>query len=166
MQEIYNDIVEQKNTASMITKKMLTFMKDAEDMSVIGPVIKEQQKILNDCTEKKMALPVMIVNGTDDKVNPYEGGEVITNNISLGFVRSTDRTFAYLSSIAGYKGKPKMQNLPDTDPKDGKTIEKYTFKKKRKPEVTLLKVINGKHDYPNDIDVHLEAWEFFKRSMK
>lgn len=56
MQEIYNDIVEQKNTASMITKKMLTFMKDAEDMSVIGPVIKEQQKILNDCTEKKISL--------------------------------------------------------------------------------------------------------------
>jgi hypothetical protein len=56
MQEIYNDIVEQKNTASMITKKMLTFMKDAEDMSVIGPVIKEQQKILNDCTEKKSSL--------------------------------------------------------------------------------------------------------------
>ena len=119
-----------------------------------------------DCAEKKMALPVMIVNGTADKVNPYEGGEVITNNISLGLVRSTDRTFAYWSSLAGYKGKPQMQNLPDTDPKDGKTIEKYTFKKKRKPEVTLLKVINGKHDYPNDIDVHLEAWEFFKRSMK
>ena len=119
-----------------------------------------------DCAEKKIALPVMIVNGTADKVNPYEGGEVITNNISLGFVRSTDRTFAYWSSLAGYKGKPQMQNLPDTDPKDGKTIEKYTFKKKRKPEITLLKVNNGMHDYPNDIDVHLEAWEFFKRAMK
>lgn len=56
MQEIYNDIVEQKNTASLITKKMLTFMKDSEDMSVIGPVIKDQQKILNDCTEKKISL--------------------------------------------------------------------------------------------------------------
>jgi hypothetical protein len=56
MQEIYNDIVEQKNIASMITKKMLSFMKDSEDMSVIGPVIKEQQKILNDCTEKKISL--------------------------------------------------------------------------------------------------------------
>jgi polyhydroxybutyrate depolymerase len=119
-----------------------------------------------DCEEKRRAIPVMIVNGTADKTNPYEGGEVITNNISLGLVRSTDRTFAYWSSMAGYKGKPQMQNLPDTDPKDGKTIEKYTFKTKRKPEVTLLKVINGKHDYPNDIDVHLEAWEFFKRSMK
>jgi hypothetical protein len=40
----------------MITKKMLSFMKDSEDMSVIGPVIKEQQKILNDCTEKKISL--------------------------------------------------------------------------------------------------------------
>jgi hypothetical protein len=56
MQEIYNDIVEQKNTASLIMKKMLSFMKDAEDMSMIGPVIKEQQKILNECTEKKISL--------------------------------------------------------------------------------------------------------------
>jgi hypothetical protein len=56
MQEIYNDIVEQKNYASMIMKKMLSFMKDQEDMSTIGPVIKEQQKILNECTEKKISL--------------------------------------------------------------------------------------------------------------
>lgn len=56
MQEIYNDIVEQKQTAALITKKMLTFMKESEDMTVIGPVIKDQQKILNDCTEKKISL--------------------------------------------------------------------------------------------------------------
>ena len=56
MQEIYNDVVEQKNTASLITKKMLVFMKEAADMSMIGPVIKEQQKILQDCTDKKIAL--------------------------------------------------------------------------------------------------------------
>ena len=56
MQEIYNDITLQKNTANVIMKKMLVFMKDSEDMSMIGPVIKEQQKILNDCTEKKLSL--------------------------------------------------------------------------------------------------------------
>jgi len=56
MQEIYNDVTEQRSTASLITKKMLTFMKDAEDMTVIGPVIKDQQKILNDCIEKKISL--------------------------------------------------------------------------------------------------------------
>ena len=56
MQEIYNDVVENRNTASQILRKMMGFMKDAEDMSTIGPVIKEQQKILNDCTEKKISL--------------------------------------------------------------------------------------------------------------
>ena len=56
MQEIYNDVVENRNTASTILRKMMSFMKDAEDMSTIGPFIKEQQKILNDCTEKKISL--------------------------------------------------------------------------------------------------------------
>jgi polyhydroxybutyrate depolymerase len=119
-----------------------------------------------DCVEKRAKFPVLIINGTEDKTNPYEGGEVVIgNNISLGFVRSTNRTFHYWAELAGYKGEPKKELLPDTDPKDGKTIERYTFKKRKKPEVTLLKVIGGKHDYPNDIDVHLEAWAFFKRQM-
>jgi hypothetical protein len=79
MQEIYNDIVEQKNTASMITKKMLTFMKDAEDMSVIGPVIKEQQKILNDCTEKKISLVKLqsaLLKQTQGTGNSSSGGKL------------------------------------------------------------------------------------------
>ncbi|RRB01113.1 alpha/beta hydrolase family esterase [Larkinella rosea] len=118
-----------------------------------------------DCVEKRMAVPVMIVNGTADQTNPYEGGEVKTNGISLGLVRSTDRTFQYWSELAGYRRKPQKELLPDTDPNDGKTIERYTYKEKGKPEVTLLKVLNGKHDYPNDINVYLEALAFFRRQM-
>ena len=56
MQEIYNDVAEQKNQAALIMKKMYGFMKESEDMSILGPVIKEQQKILNECTEKKISL--------------------------------------------------------------------------------------------------------------
>lgn len=118
-----------------------------------------------DCAEKRMAIPVMIVNGTADRTNPYAGGEVLTNGISLGFVRSTDRTFRYWSELAGYEGAPNMEALPDTDPTDGRTIERYTYKQPGKPEVTLLKVLNGEHNTPRDIDVYLEAWAFFKRQM-
>ncbi len=32
---------------------MLTMMKEPEDMTLIGPVIEKQQKIINDCVEKK-----------------------------------------------------------------------------------------------------------------
>jgi hypothetical protein len=56
MQEIYNELVEQRNTAIRIQNKMLVMMKEAEDMTVLGPVIKEQQKIINDCVEKKLQL--------------------------------------------------------------------------------------------------------------
>lgn len=118
-----------------------------------------------DCPEKRLAVPVLIVNGTDDTVNPYNGGEVITGKISMGFVRSTQRTFQYWATLAGYTQAPVKTLLPDTDPTDHKTIEQYTYRAKGKPEVTLLKVIGGHHDYPNDINVYLEAWSFFKRQL-
>ena len=56
MQEIYNELVEQRNTAIRIQNKMLTMMKEPEDMTIIGPVIEKQQKIINDCVEKKLTL--------------------------------------------------------------------------------------------------------------
>jgi hypothetical protein len=56
MQEIYNELVEQRITAIRIQNKMVGMMKDPEDMTLIGPVIKEQQKIINDCVEKKLQL--------------------------------------------------------------------------------------------------------------
>ena len=56
MQEIYNEIVEQRATAIRIQNKMLTMMKEPEDMTLIGPVIEKQQKIINECVEKKLTL--------------------------------------------------------------------------------------------------------------
>lgn len=117
-----------------------------------------------DCVAVNRALPVMIINGTEDKINPYNGGEVKIE-FSLGFVRSTEQTFRYWANLAGYAGEPVKTNLPDTDPADRKKIEQYTFLESGKPEIVLFKVIGGKHDYPNDIDVHVEAWKFFKRQI-
>jgi hypothetical protein len=56
MQEIYNELVEQRSTAMRIQNKMLAMLKDPEDMTLIGPIIKEQQKIINDTIEKKLSL--------------------------------------------------------------------------------------------------------------
>jgi methionine salvage enolase-phosphatase E1 len=56
MQEIYNELVEQRQTAIRIQNKMLSMLKDASDMTTIGPVIEKQQKIVNDCVEKKISL--------------------------------------------------------------------------------------------------------------
>jgi polyhydroxybutyrate depolymerase len=117
-----------------------------------------------DCPQMLKPMNVLIVNGTEDNTNPYNGGEVILGSGNFGQVRSTEKTFNYWSSLAGYSGNPKTESLPDKDPNDGKTIEKYSYIGREK-KVILLKVIGGKHNYPNDIDVHRYAWDFFKSTL-
>jgi|TARA_R100001163_G_C5035962_1_gene175119 hypothetical protein len=56
LQEIYNECVEQRNTAIRIQNKMLGFMQEAADLQLLGPVIKEQQKIIDASIEKKIQL--------------------------------------------------------------------------------------------------------------
>ena len=56
LQEIYNELVEQRQTAIRIQNKMLSMLKDPNDMMTIGPVIEKQQKIVNECVEKKISL--------------------------------------------------------------------------------------------------------------
>jgi len=120
-----------------------------------------------DCVPSGKPIAITIVNGTEDPVNPYNGGAVnLGKNVTMGTVRSTDQTLTYWADLARYQGKPTQENLPDTDPKDGKRIERYTYQAQGKPEVVLLKVIGGKHDYPNDIDVHVEALTFFMRQIR
>jgi polyhydroxybutyrate depolymerase len=118
-----------------------------------------------DCYDAKVPISVMIANGTADPTNPYEGGMMQGGNFIMGTVRSTDNSFRYWSNLAGYQGDPIKETLPDNDPADGKIIERYTFDSKGKPQVVLLKIIGGKHDYPNDIDIHVQAWEFFKGQL-
>jgi hypothetical protein len=83
MQEIYNELVEQRSTAIRIQNKMLTMMKEPEDMTLIGPVIEKQQKIINDCVEKKLSLSKL-------QANIWEKSNVTTENFSLSDIDMDD----------------------------------------------------------------------------
>jgi|TARA_R100000664_G_scaffold31141_1_gene44445 hypothetical protein len=62
MQEVYNECVEQRNTAIRIQNKMLGFMQGPDDLQLLGPVIKEQQKIIDSTLEKKIQLAKIQTN--------------------------------------------------------------------------------------------------------
>lgn len=79
-------------------------MKESEDMSVIGPVIKEQQKILNECTEKKISL-VKIQNTLIQK------GAGSTDKFAPGKMTLTDEDRDLLE---------KLMNVDDKDTPEGK----------------------------------------------
>jgi polyhydroxybutyrate depolymerase len=141
----------------MVYKLAMTMPEKIKAITAIVANLPENNNM--DCIDKKMPIAVMIINGTNDLTNPYNGGISAKNK---GLVVSTDETFHYWATVNGYKGSPSMELLPDLEA-DGKTIEKYIYKQKGKPEVVLLKVINGEHNNPKDIDVFLESWNFFKR---
>jgi polyhydroxybutyrate depolymerase len=117
-----------------------------------------------DCEGTNKPVAVLISNGTADQTNPYNGGNMNINGANWGAVRSTERSFHYWSSLAGYTGQPEVQEIPDTV-SNHQTITQYTYKADKKPEVTLLKVTGGQHTFPEDIDIFLESWQFFKREI-
>jgi hypothetical protein len=99
MQEIYNELVEQRSTAIRIQNKMVVMMKEPEDMAVIGPVIEKQQKIINDCVEKKIQLSKLQSNIWEKQNNTQESfslndidmdENVIQNLIQKDIERSSD----------------------------------------------------------------------------
>lgn len=104
MQEIYNELVEQRSTAVRIQNKMLSMMKDPEDMTLIGPVIEKQQKIINDCVDKKLSLSKL-------QASIWEKSNNTTENFSLSDIDMDDEMIKSLiekdvnSSGGSYKMK-------------------------------------------------------------
>ena len=76
MQEIYNELVEQRSTAIRVQNKMLSMLKDPEDMTLIGPVLEKQQKIINDVVEKKLTLAKL-------QSSIWEKSQTSDDNVSL-----------------------------------------------------------------------------------
>jgi len=83
MQEIYNELVEQRATAIRIQNKMLTMMKEPEDMTLIGPVIEKQQKIINDCVEKKLTLSKLQANIWEKSNQNKDNEQFSINDIDM-----------------------------------------------------------------------------------
>jgi len=81
MQEIYNESVEQRSTAIRIQNKMISFMKEASDMSLLGPVLKEQQKIIDSAIEKKLQLSKLLTAITTKNMDVGPTANFITDDL-------------------------------------------------------------------------------------
>jgi len=103
MQEIYNELVEQRSTAIRIQNKMLTMMKEPEDMTLIGPVIEKQQKIINDCVEKKLTLSKLqaqIWQKSTDKEEDFTLSDIDMNDVAIQSLLQKD-----INTDSNYKMK-------------------------------------------------------------
>ena len=122
---------------------------------------------------------VLIINGDDDPMAPYNGGEI---TFKRGRISSTDDTIkkwvqANGCDASGTKGEPL-----DKVRRDGTRVLTTTWSGGRaKTEVVLMKVEGGGHTWPGgnqylpelvigktsrEFDATATLWEFFKRHAK
>lgn len=100
----------------------------------------------DDCAATQKPVSIMVINGTGDKINPYQGGEVtLTGGAKRGNVISTDETMTYWSNLAKMDfSKATKLDFPDVDKEDGTTASQFTLKN-RKYAIRLIKVEHGGH---------------------
>jgi polyhydroxybutyrate depolymerase len=130
-----------------------------------------------DCKKSGKPVAILILNGTKDPMNPYEGGEVALYGIwgHRGTVLSTDATVDYFAKLAGHHGPPRVVQYPDVNTHDHSRAELQIWSDGPGPEVVLLKVEGGGHTFPHpfhryprfigatnaDLDAAAEIWRFF-----
>lgn len=103
-----------------------------------------------DCADARSPVPMMLVGGTADEINPWSGGTVrAPGGTSPGRVISAEGTAAHFRNLAGMAGAPSESALADRYPGDGTRIESRTWYLAGRPQVVLMKVAGGGHTLPS-----------------
>ena len=121
---------------------------------------------------------VLIINGTEDPLVPWAGGDVHFGSVKLGQVLSVADTVKFWVANDKCISTSLSTQLPDTDPSDGTTVQKQTYIGcEDGVEVVLYAVEGGGHTWPGglpyspesvigrtsrDFDASEVIWQFFK----
>lgn len=102
-----------------------------------------------DCLPSGRPASVMIVNGTADPVNPYDGGEVVApGGTRLGQVRSTRATAEYFAALAGLSFAPAASQTLAPFQDGGTGVYRCTWSGYLELEVSLYTIYGGGHTIP------------------
>jgi polyhydroxybutyrate depolymerase len=125
------------------------------------------------CQAVSKPVPVLLVNGTDDRINPFAGGRVsVFGFASRGTVRSALASAEYFAALAGLLDCAHWRSGTPMN-----ALETWRWQAEGAPEVMLIAVHGGGHVLPSKgaayprilgqvspaIDGPMEAWNFFSR---
>jgi len=128
--------------------------------------------------EPEHPIPILLMNGTEDPLVPFDGGQVHFFRRELGEVISTPDTVAFWLAANGCDPAARTEQLPDLDPRDGTRIQLDTYSGcEEGVSVVLYTVEGGGHTLPGGTQYVLEfvigrvsrdlhtgeaIWEFFE----
>ena len=130
------------------------------------------------CTPSGAAMPVMIINGTLDPINPFAGGNVMLGSFNAGPVHSSKESGEYWAKLNGVTGAAQVKRLPHKNTSDPTYVEEMLWSAPGKPSVVVYAVHGGGHTVPTrtpqnwgglgratgDLDAPVAIWEFFSKA--
>ena len=129
------------------------------------------------CTPAGRPVSIMMIAGTEDPINPYEGGVVsIFGGDEEGLVQSAQDSADYWAELAGYGDTPQVKDYPDVNAEDQSTVTALIWEGRADGNVTLLTLEGGGHAVPHpstkfppffgptnqDLNGPREIWSFFE----
>jgi polyhydroxybutyrate depolymerase len=102
------------------------------------------------CQRSGSAVSVMIMNGTEDPINPYHGGTVeLFGDTSRGDVMSSAATAEYWSKTAGYKEVGANYSWPQRTHADGTSVKSTEWSNPGQKSIALVSILGGGHTISN-----------------
>lgn len=150
-----------------------------EKIRAIAPVAANiPEDIVPLCEEPKAsAVGLLLVNGTEDPIVPYGGGNIKVFGQARGKVVSADQTVRIWLKKNGCTDAPQKGIFPDKDPEDSTRVRTFIYDQCTSGvPVELYQVQGGGHTWPGglqylrerrigktsrDIDATDEIWKFF-----
>ncbi len=150
------------NGAQLAYRLALENPEDFAGVAAISASVPVKENL--DCSQVDKPIPVMIVNGTADPINPFRGGMVNLGGAKLGNVLSSEDTAKYLAGLLAVTAPPQITTLPH---KGGSiSVDSMAWVKDCIPVVILYSVQNGGHAMPledEDLDSPAAIWDFFSK---
>ncbi len=152
----------------------------SDRLAGVAAVCATMSEFLSYNCKPKSKVSILIMNGTDDRLVPFLGGDVKIGKQRRGKIKSTEWTINYWIKFNECEKIPSLKKSFDNK-NDGTEVEKYIYRGKYGADVYLYKIINGGHTWPDrvqylpekiigkvsyEIDATKEIWNFFKNHPK
>ncbi len=149
----------------------------APKIAAMAPVIGSMPVNLVSRCNPANPVPMIMINGTDDPLVPFEGGYVHVFRKKLGRVTSVRQTIEFWAARNGCSPRPQIRMEPDADREDGTRVQKSVYSQCTDgADVILYTIQGGGHTWPGgyqylpefligktsrELDASETIWNFF-----
>jgi polyhydroxybutyrate depolymerase len=156
----------------------------SDKITAAAPVVAAMPE-RNGCSAPDNPVSILFMNGTQDPLLPYNGGEVAPSIGGRGTVLSTQTSIDYWIDVNQTDSIAAIVNFPDIHSGDDSSVERLTYPNGIDgTQVVLYKVSGGGHVEPSireqysaivelylgkqnhDIEMAQEIWDFFKSKTR